>query len=132
MAKTEATKAAPKAGAKGITKPTARTAKAPKKSPAEAALSAGTDRGRMIEVTGEVVSDKMDKTISVLIFRLIRHKKYGKFMRRSSVFKAHDEKNVAKIGDTVRIYQTRPISKTKRWALGEVIKAATVTEGVEV
>ena len=80
-------------------------------------------RGRRIEVIGEVVSDKMDKTISVLIYRNIRHKKYGKITRRSSVFKAHDEKNVAKTGDTVRIFQTRPLSKTKRWALSEVVKA---------
>jgi small subunit ribosomal protein S17 len=87
-------------------------------------------RGHRIEAVGEVVSDKMDKTISVLTYRLIRHKKYGKFMRRTSVFKAHDEKNVAKIGDTVRIYQTRPLSKTKRWALGEVVKASK-TAGVE-
>lgn len=81
-------------------------------------------RGRRIEVVGEVVSDKMDKTIAVLIYRLVRHKKYGKFMRRTSVFKAHDEKNTAKVGDVVRIYQTRPLSKTKRWALAEVVKAS--------
>lgn len=83
-----------------------------------------TGRGRRIEVVGEVISNKMDKTISVLMYRLVRHKKYGKFMRRTSVFKAHDEKNVAKVGDTVRIYQTRPLSKTKRWALAEVVKTA--------
>ncbi len=88
-------------------------------------------RGQRMEVTGEVVSDKMNKTISVLIYRLVRHKKYGKFMRRSSVFKAHDEKNVAKVGDTVRIFQTRPLSKTKRWALAEVIKAAKVVGEIE-
>ncbi|MBN8541920.1 MAG: 30S ribosomal protein S17 [Deltaproteobacteria bacterium] len=79
-------------------------------------------RGRQIEVVGEVVSNKMQKTITVQIYRLIRHKKYGKFMRRSSVFKAHDEKNVAKIGDIVRIVHTRPLSKTKRWALKEVVQ----------
>jgi len=89
------------------------------------------DRGGRVEVEGEVVSDKMDKTISVLIYRLVRHKKYGKFMRRSSVFKAHDENNSAKIGDTVRIHQTRPLSKTKRWALSEIVKSATVTAGVK-
>lgn len=88
------------------------------------------NRGRRIEVIGEVVSDKMHKTISVLIYRQIRHKKYGKFIRRTSVFKAHDENNVAKVGDTVRIYQTRPLSKTKRWALAEVVKAAA-SAGVE-
>ena len=88
-------------------------------------------RGRRIEVVGEVISDKMNKTISVLIYRLVRHKKYGKFMRRTSVFKAHDEKNAAKIGDTVRLYHTRPLSKTKRWALAEVIQAAKQTGAIE-
>jgi small subunit ribosomal protein S17 len=90
------------------------------------------DRGRRIEVVGEVVSDKMNKTIAVLTYRLVRHKKYGKFMRRTSVFKAHDEKNVAKTGDTVRIYQTRPLSKTKRWALAEVVKTGNRAEAVSV
>lgn len=89
-----------------------------------------TERGRRIEVIGEVISNKMDKTISVLMYRLVRHKKYGKFIRRTSVFKAHDEKNTAKVGDTVRIYQTRPLSKTKRWALAEVVKSSK-TAGVE-
>lgn len=88
-------------------------------------------RGRRIEVVGEVVSDKMNKTIAVQIYRLVRHKKYGKFMRRSSVFKAHDENNVAKMGDTVRIYHSRPLSKTKRWVLAEVLKAAKRTDEVE-
>lgn len=81
-------------------------------------------RGRRIEVVGEVISDKMDKTISVLIYRLVRHAKYGKYMKRTSVFKAHDEKNVAKIGDVVRIHETKPLSKTKRWSLVEVVEAA--------
>ena len=81
-------------------------------------------RGRRIEVVGEVISDKMDKTISVLIYRLVRHAKYGKYMKRTSVFKAHDEKNVAKMGDVVRIHETKPLSKTKRWKLVEVVEAA--------
>lgn len=79
-------------------------------------------RGRRIEVVGEVVSNKMDKTIAVLIYRMIKHKKYGKYIKKTSVFKAHDEKNVAKIGDIVKIYETRPMSKTKRWALSEVVE----------
>lgn len=83
-----------------------------------------TSRGRKIEVVGEVVSDKMDKTISVLIYRTIRHAKYGKYLKRSSVFKAHDEKGEAKTGDIVRIRETSPISKTKRWMLVEVVEAA--------
>jgi small subunit ribosomal protein S17 len=81
-------------------------------------------RGRRIEVTGEVISDKMDKTISVLIYRMVRHAKYGKYMKRTSVFKAHDEKNTAKVGDIVRIHETRPLSKTKRWSLVEVVETA--------
>ena len=81
-------------------------------------------RGRRIEVVGEVVSNKMDKTIAVLIYRMVKHKKYGKYIKKTSVFKAHDEKNVAKIGDVVKIYETRPMSKTKRWALSEVVETA--------
>lgn len=83
-------------------------------------------RGRKIEVVGQVVSNKMDKTISVITYRMVRHAKYGKYMKRTSVFKAHDEKNTAKVGDTVRIRETRPLSKTKRFALVEVVEAAKV------
>ena len=74
-----------------------------------------------MRVVGEVVSDKMDKTISVLIYRLVKHKRYGKFIRRTSVFKAHDQNNRAKVGDRVKIYEVRPMSRTKRWKLREVI-----------
>lgn len=81
-------------------------------------------RGRKIEVVGEVVSNKMNKTISVQVYRMIRHAKYGKYIKRTSVFKAHDENNTAQIGDIVRIHETRPLSKTKRWALSEVVEAA--------
>jgi small subunit ribosomal protein S17 len=81
-------------------------------------------RGRQIEVVGEVISNKMDKTISVLIYRMVRHAKYGKYMKRTSVFKAHDEKNAANIGDLVRIHEVRPLSKTKRWSLVEIVEAA--------
>lgn len=78
-------------------------------------------RGRRVELQGEVVANKMQKTISVLVYRMVRHAKYGKFIKKSSIIKAHDEKEVSKVGDTVRIYETRPLSKTKRWALAEVI-----------
>ena len=88
------------------------------------------NRGKRIEVVGEVVSDKMNKTIAVQLYRLVRHKKYGKFMRRSSVYKAHDEKNEAKVGDIVRIVHTRPLSKTKRWKLAEVVQKAQATEEI--
>jgi small subunit ribosomal protein S17 len=81
-------------------------------------------RGRRIEVVGEVISNKMNKTISVLIYRMVKHAKYGKYMKRTSVFKAHDEKNEANVGDIVRILETRPLSKSKRWALVEVVEKA--------
>lgn len=80
-------------------------------------------RGRKIEVVGQVVSNKMQKTISVLTYRQIRHAKYGKYLKRTSVFKAHDEKNEAKVGDMVRIRETRPLSKTKRFTLVEIVEA---------
>ena len=82
------------------------------------------NRGRRNEVVGEVISDKMDKTISVKIFRLVKHPKYQTFIRRTSVFKAHDENNTAKTGDRVRIAETRALSKTKRWKLAEVLETA--------
>lgn len=81
-------------------------------------------RGRRQVATGEVVSDKMQKTVSVLIFRKVRHGKYGKFTRKTSVFKAHDEKGVAKMGDVVRLEMCRPLSKTKRWTVIEVLQKA--------
>ena len=73
-------------------------------------------------LTGRVVSDKMDKSITVLIERLVRHPLYGKQLRRSTKIKAHDENNVCQQGDLVRIKETRPISKTKAWTLVEVIE----------
>ena len=73
-------------------------------------------------LTGRVVSDKMDKTITVLIERLVRHPLYGKQLRRSTKIKAHDENNVCQQGDLVRIKETRPISKTKSWTLVEVVE----------
>ena len=81
-------------------------------------------RGRRVELQGEVVANKMQKTISVLVYRTVRHEKYGKYVRKSTVIKAHDEKQTAKVGDTVIIYETRPLSKTKRWRLVEIIEKA--------
>ena len=78
-------------------------------------------RGRKIEVVGEVVSDKMDKTIAVRVYQTVRHEKYGKYQKSSVVFKAHDEKNEAKLGDKVVIRETRPMSRTKRWKLVQVM-----------
>ena len=82
------------------------------------------ERGRKIEVTGQVVSDKMEKTIKVKIYRQVKHKKYGKVIRRTSFFTAHDENNEANIGDKVLIRETRPLSKTKRWKLVQVVEKA--------
>ncbi|ELA09407.1 30S ribosomal protein S17 [Moraxella macacae 0408225] len=75
-------------------------------------------------VTGKVISDKMDKTITVLIERRIRHAKYGKMIRRSTKLHAHDENNSCGIGDTVRIKETRPLSKTKTWVLVDIVEKA--------
>lgn len=82
------------------------------------------ERGRKIEVVGHVLSNKMNKTIAVVTYRMVRHKKYGKFIKKTTVMKAHDEKNIAKIGDKVRICETRPLSKTKRWVLSEILETA--------
>src|SRR5580693_4431565 len=71
---------------------------------------------------GIVTSNKMDKTITVVVERRIMHPKYGKFLKKSSSFHAHDEKNECTIGDTVKIAETRPLSKTKRWRLVEVVE----------
>jgi small subunit ribosomal protein S17 len=88
--------------------------------------------GRKAELVGEVVSNKMDKTISVLVYRQVRHARYGKFLRKSSVFKAHDEKSEAKSGDRVRIVECRPLSKTKRWRLVEIVEHSKSDEGATV
>jgi len=74
--------------------------------------------------TGVVVSDKMDKTIVVAVENLMRHPIYGKTIKRTKKFKAHDEKNECKIGDVVRISETRPLSHDKRWRLVEIIRKA--------
>ncbi|HGG60202.1 MAG TPA: 30S ribosomal protein S17 [Gammaproteobacteria bacterium] len=72
-------------------------------------------------VSGRVVSDKMDKTITVLVERRVKHPVYGKFIRRSSKFHVHDENNSARVGDTVVIKESRPYSKTKSWDLVRVV-----------
>lgn len=82
------------------------------------------NRGRRKEEVGTVIANKMQKTITVMTFRSVMHPKYKKFMKRTSIFKAHDEKSEAKVGDKVRIYEVRPISKTKRWKLAEIVEKA--------
>ena len=76
------------------------------------------------ERTGLVVSNKMDKSISVVVTRKVKHPVYGKFMTKTTKFMAHDEKNECGIGDTVKIMETRPLSSKKRWRLIEIIERA--------
>ena len=75
-------------------------------------------------LTGKVVSDKMDKTITVKIERQVKHPLYGKFIKRSTKVHAHDESNECKIGDTVTVVESRPLSKSKSWQLVEVVEKA--------
>ncbi len=82
------------------------------------------DRNRRKTRVGIVTSDKMDKTITVSVEDFVRHSIYGKAVKRTKKFKAHDEENVCGIGDTVRIMETRPLSKDKRWRLVEIIEKA--------
>jgi len=77
-------------------------------------------------VTGQVVSDKMNKSITVLVERRVKHPLYGKFVRKSTKLHAHDENNECKMGDVVSIKECRPISKTKTWRLVEVIEKTAV------
>ena len=74
--------------------------------------------------TGLVTSNKMDKTITVAVERKVKHPIYGKFVKKTTRFHAHDEKNECAVGDTVRIMETRPLSKLKRWRLVEVVEKA--------
>ena len=79
-------------------------------------------RGNAKRLTGLVVSDKMDKTVVVLVERLVKHTVYKKYVRRRSKFAAHDEANQCQVGDTVLITQSRPISRTKRWRVSKVLE----------
>jgi small subunit ribosomal protein S17 len=83
-----------------------------------------TKRNLRKERIGIVTSDKMEKSITVAVERKVKHPKYGKFVKKTTKFTAHDEKNDCGIGDTVRIMETRPISKNKCWRLVEIIERA--------
>ena len=74
--------------------------------------------------TGTVISNKMNKSIVVSVERKVKHAKYGKFVNKTSTFMAHDEKNECNVGDTVRIQETRPLSKNKCWRLVEIVERA--------
>ena len=82
------------------------------------------DRNARKERVGVVMSDKMDKSITVAVRRQMKHPMYGKYLERSSNMMVHDEENEAGEGDTVRIMETRPISKNKRWRLVEILERA--------
>ena len=77
------------------------------------------------QLTGTVVSDKMDKTVVVAVARQVRHSVYGKIQRRTSTFVAHNEDNAAKMGDTVNIAESRPLSRRKRWVVTQVVTKAS-------
>lgn len=85
-----------------------------------------TDRNRRKMYTGRVVSDKMDKTITVLIETYKKDSLYGKRVKYSKKYKAHDEDNQAKVGDVVKIMETRPLSKDKRFRLVEIVEVAVI------
>lgn len=91
---------------------------------AEQMAKSGSDRAQRAVRLGQVVSAKMDKTLVVLVTRRVRHPVYSRFIKRSSKLFAHDEKNEAREGDTVKVMATRPLSKNKCWRLVEVIERA--------
>ncbi|RPI05779.1 MAG: 30S ribosomal protein S17 [Zetaproteobacteria bacterium] len=82
------------------------------------------ERGRRQTTVGTVVSDKMQKTVVVEIARLVRHLDYSRMVRRKTRVKAHDEQDACRVGDTVRLMETRPLSKDKRWRVVEVLQKA--------
>jgi small subunit ribosomal protein S17 len=88
------------------------------------ATTATADRNLRKTRIGVVTSNKMDKSITVVIEKKVKHAKYGKFLKQSKKFHAHDEKNECGIGDTVKIMETRPLSKLKRWRLVEIVEKA--------
>jgi small subunit ribosomal protein S17 len=103
--------------------------KAPRapKTASELSADARNPLQRRREMVGTVVSDKMQKTIVVKVDRRVRHELYGKFLVKSRRFKAHDEKNEAKVGDRVVLVETRPLSREKRWSLQSITRRAGQT-----
>ncbi len=81
-------------------------------------------RGMKRQLVGMVVSDKMDKTVVVMVERLVKHRRYKKYIRRRAKFSVHDEDNGCKTGDRVLITESRPLSRTKRWRVSRVVKKA--------
>lgn len=91
-----------------------------------------TNRGVRKTRRGEVISAAMEKTVVVRVVRTYRHPRYGKVVKQAKLFKAHDEKKEARLGDIVEIMETRPLSKTKRWRVVAVLKASAAVAMVEI
>ncbi len=87
-------------------------------------MSGMKNRGMKRQLMGTIVSDKMDKTVVVLVERMVKHPLYGKYIRRRAKFSAHDERNECGIGDKVTITESRPISKTKKWRVSKIVEKA--------
>ncbi len=83
-------------------------------------------------LVGSVVGDKMDKTVVVSVERMVRHRRYGKVLRRVKKYKAHDERNACRVGDVVRIVESRPLSREKRWVVEEIVKPIDTGDVTEV
>ena len=94
-------------------------------------MSMNATRNQRRTIEGTVVSDKMQKTITVLVERTYRHPKYEKFVRKQKRYHSHDEKGEARIGDRVEIRACRPLSRLKRWTLVRVVERATIVDAVE-
>ncbi len=84
------------------------------------------------QLVGRVMSDKMDKTVVVRVERRVRHPRYGKVLRRVKKYKAQDEGNVCRLGDEVRIVESRPLNREKRWVVEKILKRAEAGEAAEV
>jgi small subunit ribosomal protein S17 len=87
-------------------------------------MTAMEKQGKKRQMFGTVVSDKMDKTVVVMVERLVKHRLYHKYIRRRAKFAAHDQENVCRVGDKVLITESRPLSRTKRWRVARVVEKA--------
>jgi len=88
----------------------------------------GSNRGRRKVMVGRVMRNSMDKTVVVAVERLLKHPLYGKTIKKTSRFKAHDEGNLCQVGDLVRVMETRPLSKEKRWRVVEILQKGRILE----
>jgi len=95
------------------------------------AVTESTPRKKPKQMVGIVVSDKMQKTVVVKVERQVKEKLYGKYVRISDRYQAHDEKNDARVGDQVALVEARPLSKTKRWAISSVLRRSALSQVLE-